>query len=61
MGDVVPFKKKTHAEKHKGNTLCREGHHAWKIDKEGQFDVKSGRLVTIYICKRCAAIKNTLS
>ncbi len=58
MGDVVPFKKKKASEKHKGSTLCRRGFHKWEIEKEQQFDVKQGKLVTVYKCKRCGVIKN---
>jgi hypothetical protein len=53
MGDVLPFKKPKVSEKHKGNTLCRRGFHKWEIQKEKQFDVKLGRLVTVYRCRRC--------
>ena len=58
MGDVVQFEKKKPSEKHKGNTLCKRGFHKWEIETEQQFDVKQGRLVTVYKCKRCGAIKN---
>ena len=57
MGDVLPFRKPKTAEKHKGNTLCRQGFHKWEIEKEKQFDVKLGRLVTAYRCKRCGKRK----
>ena len=57
MADIIPFKKKKAAEKHKGNTLCRRGFHKWVVDTERQFDVKQGRLVTVYKCKRCGKIK----
>jgi len=60
MGEVVPFKKPTLSERHKGNTLCRNGHHKWKIVNEQKFDVKLGKLVTQYKCKRCGATKNKL-
>jgi hypothetical protein len=53
MGDVIPFRKPPLAEKHKGNTLCRHGHHKWVVDKTRRFDVKEGRLVTLYRCIRC--------
>jgi hypothetical protein len=59
MGEIVQFKKKKAAEKHKGNTLCKRGFHKWQVDKEQQFDSKQGKLVTVYKCKRCGAIKNT--
>ena len=61
MGEIIPFKKKTLAEKHKGSTLCREGHHAWLLDKERQFDVKEGRLLSVYHCKRCGVSKSISS
>jgi len=50
MGDVIAFKKPMP----KGSSsLCREGHHKWVVCKKKQFDVKEGRLVTIYRCERC--------
>lgn len=59
MADILPFKKKTVADKHRGKTLCRSGFHHWKIVNERKFDVKQGRLVTVYQCKRCAKQKIT--
>lgn len=57
MADILPFKKpaKTKADKSAGkaNTLCRQGHHKWVIVTEQKFDVKQGRLVTVYKCSRC--------
>ena len=53
MGDVIRFKKPTAKQKHKGNTLCRNGFHKWEIIQEKQFDVKQGKLVTLYRCRRC--------
>ena len=53
MGDVVRFKKPTAKDKNKGNTLCRNGFHKWEIVQEKQFDVKQGKLVTLYRCRRC--------
>ncbi len=57
MADIVPFRKKSLKEKHKGNTLCRNGHHKWVVDKERQFDTKQGRLVTLFRCARCDKTK----
>lgn len=54
MGDVIRFKKPTAKQKHKGNTLCRNGFHKWEIVQEKQFDVKQGKLVTLYRCRRCS-------
>ena len=53
MADIVPFRKPSVKKKHKGNTLCRNGHHKWQVDKAKQFDVKRGKLVTVYRCVRC--------
>jgi len=58
MADIIPFKKKSPAEKHKGKSLCRSGFHKWKILTERKFDVKQGRLVTVYQCTRCGKQKN---
>ena len=60
MGDVVRFKKPKLSEKHRGNTLCRNGHHKWEVVKEKQFDVKQGKLVTLYKCRRCGVTKSKL-
>jgi hypothetical protein len=57
MSDVIPFRKLSLKEKHKGSTLCRHGHHKWKLDKAKQFDVKQGKLITIYNCARCGKKK----
>ena len=58
MADVLPFKKKSLKEKHKGNTLCRNGHHKWVIEKDKVFDTKQGKLVTSFKCLRCGKLKN---
>ena len=59
MADVLPFRKPSLKEKHKGKTLCRHGHHKWVVDKAKQFDVKQGKLVTVYRCTRCNEQKVT--
>jgi hypothetical protein len=53
MAEVIPFRKLSLKQKHKGQTLCRHGHHKWAVDKAKQFDVKRGKLVTVYRCTRC--------
>lgn len=53
MGDVVPFRKP--AAPTKG--LCQHGFHKWAIWQEKQFDVKKGKLVTVYRCQRCGEEK----
>ncbi|MEM8562904.1 MAG: hypothetical protein AAGF57_11750 [Pseudomonadota bacterium] len=57
MAEIIPFRKPTPKSRHKGNMLCRSGHHKWVIDKEQQFDVKQGRLVTVLRCSRCGKTK----
>jgi hypothetical protein len=57
MGDILTFKKPRASERHKGKTLCRNGHHKWRVDKTPVFDVKRGRLVTCYRCVRCGQVK----
>ncbi|MEH6549757.1 MAG: hypothetical protein V7744_07210 [Pseudomonadales bacterium] len=53
MADILPFKKPELKKKHKAKTLCRNNHHKWEVCKKKQFDVKQGRLVTVYRCPRC--------
>jgi hypothetical protein len=57
MGEILKFKRPSTAEKFKGSSLCRDGFHKWKIRKEKQFDVKQGKLVTLYECIRCGKQK----
>lgn len=57
MGDVIQFKRPKTTERHKGNTLCRSGFHKWEVSSEKQFDVKQGKLITVYQCKRCLKTK----
>jgi hypothetical protein len=53
LADILPFRRPSLKEQHRGKTLCRHGHHKWLIDKDKQFDVKAGKLVTLYRCSRC--------
>ena len=57
MGEIVKFKKPKLSEKHKGNTLCKSGHHKWSRDNKQVFDVKQGKLITRYYCLRCDKTK----
>lgn len=61
MGDVVTFKKPKLSEKHANKALCRSGFHRWRADAGKPFDVKIGKLVTVYRCERCGATRNTLT
>jgi len=58
MGDVIQFKRPKLSQLHKGNTLCRSGFHKWEVLDEKQFDVKQGKLITVYRCKRCLKMKS---
>ncbi|ROS01984.1 hypothetical protein EDC56_2433 [Sinobacterium caligoides] len=58
MSNVIPFKRPSLKERHKGNTLCRNNHHKWLVVKENQFDSQQGKLVTCYRCERCGKRKN---
>lgn len=57
MAEILPFKPRKMNERHRGKTLCRNGHHKWQIDKESIFDVKLGKLVNRYRCVRCGQTK----
>jgi hypothetical protein len=57
VAEIIPFKKPRLSQKHKGKTLCKNGFHKWKADKQTVFDVKQGGLVTRYVCERCGATK----
>ena len=57
MADILPFRKPSLKELHKGKTLCRHGHHKWVVDTDKQFDVKQGKLITVLRCSRCGKQK----
>jgi len=57
VGDILPFRRPSPRDKHQGNTLCRHGHHKWVVDKAKQFDVRQGKLVTVYRCCRCGVTR----
>jgi hypothetical protein len=57
MGDVIEFRKRKPGERARGKTLCREGFHKWEISQRLPFDVKLGKLLTLYKCTRCEATK----
>jgi hypothetical protein len=54
MGEVLPFRRRRAKN---GGVLCLEGHHKWVVYKAKQFDVREGRLVTVFRCERCGAQK----
>ena len=60
MAEIIHFKKPKAAGQRRGNTLCRSGFHKWTVDKATGFDVRQGRLVTVYRCARCGAVRNGL-
>lgn len=57
MSNILQFRKPIAL---KGNTLCKEGHHKWKIVQEKQFDTRLGKLVTLLQCERCKQKKTQL-
>jgi hypothetical protein len=57
MAVILAFKTKKLSDKHKGRALCQSGFHKWEIIKEKQFDVRQGKLLTVYRCKRCGKQK----
>lgn len=54
MAEIIEFKKKPHDKK---NIMCKNGFHKWQIVKEKKFDVKFGKLSTLYRCMRCKVVK----
>lgn len=62
MSEIVSlqkYRKSKLQEKGKQSTLCGNGFHSWEVVTKNQFDVKQGKLVTSYRCKRCGASKVT--
>ena len=62
MSDVIVFnaaKKRVLKKRKRGNGLCQEGFHKWKVVKNNHFDSKQGKLVTLMRCERCGKEKVT--
>lgn len=58
MGEVLPFRRKgVDAQQGEGLMLCKNKFHKWEIVQEKQFDVRLGKLITLYKCKRCGVTK----
>ena len=57
MGDVLLFRKPDLKQKAKGKTLCKSGAHKWQVCKKQIFDVKAGKLVSLFRCQRCGEEK----
>lgn len=60
MAKILDFKKPSAQDRNKGKTLCLHDFHKWKVVSERQFDVKRGKLVTLYRCERCGKQKTEL-
>ena len=58
MADILPFKHPRARKEPEKLMLCRSGFHKWEVEKAKRFDVKQGRLVTSYRCRRCGAVRN---
>jgi len=52
MADIIEFRARPRPSPRK-STLCRQGHHKWEVQKETRFDVKEGKLVSVWRCARC--------
>jgi hypothetical protein len=57
MGEVIKFRRRSLSERYKGKTLCVNGFHQWRVETAKQFDVRQGKLVTLYKCARCGATR----
>jgi hypothetical protein len=60
MSNVINLKK-AKQKRAEGKTLCVSGFHKWQVVVERRFDVKSGKLVSMERCKRCAEERVRLS
>lgn len=57
---ILAFKKPAPRDKNRGKTLCLNNFHKWQLVSERKFDVKQGKLVTLYRCQRCGKEKTEL-
>jgi hypothetical protein len=61
MAKILSFKKPSPKAKNQGKTLCLHDFHKWAVVSERKFDVRQGKLVTLYRCQRCGKEKTELS
>lgn len=52
MADIIPIGKPGR-RRTTDLTLCRNGHHKWRVVKSDPFAVHRGELITRYRCERC--------
>ena len=52
--------KKKSNERTKRRILCDNNHHKWVVVKSTEFDVKTGKLVTVEKCSRCGETRSRL-
>jgi len=57
MAEILSFKKAKKARDQGQSPLCREGFHKWLAVKDTRFDVKQGKLLTLFRCQRCGKEK----
>jgi hypothetical protein len=60
MAKILNFRKPTAKDRNRGKTLCLNDFHKWKVVGERRFDVKHGKLVTLYRCERCGKERTEL-
>lgn len=60
MGEIIKFPRRTLGDRAHGKTLCKSGFHKWKVVTARKFDVRQGKLVTVYRCERCGREKTKL-
>jgi len=60
MAKILNFKKPSAKDRNKGKTLCLHDFHKWAVVSERKFDVRQGKLVTLYRCQRCGKEKTEL-
>jgi len=60
MAEILQFNNKKKKPSSKGKTLCANNHHKWVVVTARKFDVRQGKLVTLYRCARCGKEKTKL-
>ena len=60
MSKILEFRKPSAKAKNKGKTLCLHDFHKWKAVTKTKFDVKQGKLVSVFRCERCGKEKTQL-
>lgn len=58
MGNIIPFKRYSLADRKKAQALCNSGLHKWALMHDKRFDAMQGKVISLYRCDRCGTLRS---